>query len=281
MLMKRTALALTLISALLVSALAGSQFVNVGIANPVPPTTEIQILSPQSDKTYSAHKVPLIFEVVERHGTYSFLIGTSLILYYVDGEEAGYFDGSEFSGNGLSKTFSVNLTGLSAGRHSVKITKNATFNLIMTDYTQFVSSREVYFWVTTSLRISVILPENKTYNTDSLPLTVITNEPVLWMGYSLDGKANLTIRGNTTLNGLESGLHNITVYATDVYREVWASETVYFNLTQESETPPEPFPTVMVAASTALAVTIGASIAFYFTRVRRAKENQEQERAQP
>ena len=255
-----------LVVALLFSVLTGTRFVRVGIANPVPPTTEIKILSPQSNGSYSGHSVPLVFEVIEYHGTTSYLVGTSSIRYYVDGEEAGSFDGSEFTGRGLSKTFSVDLAGLSAGCHIVKVTKNATFNLIMTGYSENVSSRTVGFLVTSPLEISVMLPENVSYSADSLSLDFAVNEPVLWMGYSLDGKTNQTVGGNTTLNDLSYGSHNLTIYATDVYVEKWASGTVYFSLVQEKELFAELFPALLAVVAIVTVAVVLVCLLFYFKK---------------
>ena len=76
------------------------------------------------------------------------------------------------------------------------------------------------------------------------------SKPALWMGYSLDGLDNVTVTGNTTLAGLSSGLHNVTVYAKDTFENGAASETVAFNFAVS-----EPFPLVPVAALVALVAT--------------------------
>ena len=63
--------------------------------------------------------------------------------------------------------------------------------------------------------ISILSPTNKTYATDSIDLNYTVSEPVAWVGYSLDGKENITIRGNTTLINLSEGLHELWLYATN------------------------------------------------------------------
>jgi len=107
--------------------------------------------------------------------------------------------------------------------------------------------------------IDVASPVNQTYNASSVSLDFMVNKPVAWMGYSLDGRDNVTINGNTTLDGLSNGLHNITVYARDELDNTGASETVSFIV--ES-----PFPTALVAASTASAVIIGIGLLVYFKK---------------
>jgi hypothetical protein len=109
-------------------------------------------------------------------------------------------------------------------------------------------------------KISVLSPLNQTYNESSLSVVFIVDKPVNWTGYSLDGKQNVTITGNTTLTGLSSGSHNVTVYANDTYGNMAASETVTFTI-------PEPFPVVPVAAvSVAVAVATAAGLLVYFKK---------------
>ena len=90
-------------------------------------------------------------------------------------------------------------------------------------------------------KISFLSPLNETYNESSLSLNFTVNKPVNWISYSLDGKLNETITGNTTLTGLSSGLHSITVYTNDTFGNMGAS-TISFTVAK-----PEPFPTVTVA----------------------------------
>ncbi|MBN1244484.1 hypothetical protein JXA31_02705, partial [Candidatus Bathyarchaeota archaeon] len=107
--------------------------------------------------------------------------------------------------------------------------------------------------------IEVVSPVNQTYNASSVSLDFMVNKPAAWMGYSLDGRDNVTVNGNTTLDGLSNGLHNVTVYARDERGNTGASETVTFNVDAS-------FPTALVAASTASAAIIGVGILVYFKR---------------
>jgi len=78
--------------------------------------------------------------------------------------------------------------------------------------------------------IAIFSPQNTTYATSSVPLTFTVNEPVSWMGYSLDGQPNATVTGNTTLTGLSTGAHRITVYANDTSGNMGASDPVHFTV---------------------------------------------------
>jgi N-acetylneuraminic acid mutarotase len=110
--------------------------------------------------------------------------------------------------------------------------------------------------------IDVASPVNQAYNASSVSLDFSLNKPAVWMGYSLDGQDNVTINGNTTMEGLSNGLHNVTVYARDYLDNTGASETVSFIV--ES-----PFPIALVAVSTASAIIIGIGLLVYFKKRKR------------
>ncbi len=80
--------------------------------------------------------------------------------------------------------------------------------------------------------IAILSPQNQTYTNRTVPLTyaIYDFSPISWTGYSLDGQANMTITGNTTLAGLSFGSHNVSVYSNDTYGNMGSSETVYFTV---------------------------------------------------
>jgi parallel beta-helix repeat protein len=83
---------------------------------------------------------------------------------------------------------------------------------------------------TTPPTITILSPENKTCAVNaSIPLTFKVDEFTSWMGYSLDGQANVTITENTTLPTLPDGGHHMTVYANDTFGNM-GSATVYFTV---------------------------------------------------
>jgi hypothetical protein len=87
--------------------------------------------------------------------------------------------------------------------------------------------------------ISVISPETKTYNANSVPLifTFGAEGEVLRMGYSLDNQEFIAVSGNATLSGLTDGDHSIRVYANTSFGMRGASEIVNFTV-QTDVTPP-------------------------------------------
>ena len=81
--------------------------------------------------------------------------------------------------------------------------------------------------------INIISPENRTYANTCVRLnfTVEPEGTVLdWIGYSLDGGANVTITENMTVSGLSACGHDIVVYARDTHSNMATSNMVYFIL---------------------------------------------------
>ena len=78
--------------------------------------------------------------------------------------------------------------------------------------------------------VTIISPEEgMTYETTSVDLIYTVNELTSWTGYSLDGAENVTLIGNTTLDELPNGLHNLTIYAEDLTGNA-GSNTVNFEI---------------------------------------------------
>jgi hypothetical protein len=233
--MKRPALTLMLILALFGSALAGTRLVSQAEANPSPsgPDYTFRTVSPEN-KTYSTNNITL--SVTSEHAPFWY--------YDVDGES---FKSMIWIDNSVS-------LNLSDGSHTIVA---SAFSL---------GSACVTFTIdTTPPNVSVASPENITYNMFDVPLNFTVNEPISQITYSLDGRDNVTIAGNTTLTGLSPGEYNVTVYAQDLFGNVGASETVVFNIAEE----PEPFPTTPMVASVASIVVVSAALAFYFKKRKR------------
>jgi len=123
--------------------------------------------------------------------------------------------------------------------------------------------------------ISIGSPENKTYAVNNVDLTFTVSEPTSWIGYSLDGKANVTIAGNTVLSGLSNGSHRLIVYANDTDEKTGASETIYFTIAQKSE----PFPITWIVAATAIIAIGGAAFLLYFKKSRNQPRKSKNNRA--
>lgn len=109
--------------------------------------------------------------------------------------------------------------------------------------------------------VQIVSPENRTYPSRNVPLVFKVNKPVVWMGYSIDGKRTVTIPGNITLSGPSGGVYNITILAKDEFNNIGTSETIIFSIAAE------PFPTTLVLVASVVIVTlVGAGLLIYFKK---------------
>jgi len=113
--------------------------------------------------------------------------------------------------------------------------------------------------VTIPAPVTLLLSQNENFGTSDVPLHFTAGNQASQFKYSLDGGANVTVAGNTTLTGLPNGYHNVTVYAVDEFGNAGASETVHFNVEV-------PFPTMFVAASITIVIIAGLVLLVYFTK---------------
>ena len=79
-------------------------------------------------------------------------------------------------------------------------------------------------------KITLLSPQNQTYNESSLPLVFSTDKTANLTAYSLDGEQNVTVTGNSTIIELTNGLHNVLVYANDSLGNIGASQTINFTI---------------------------------------------------
>ena len=163
---------------------------------------EITIISPENT-TYGTSSIPLTFYINE---------STSWIGYSLDGAE------------NVTITGNTTLNGLSDGPHNVIVFANDTIGFMGV-------SDQIFFTVdTTPPIITITSPANTTYLNDIIDLIFTANEPLDWIGYSLDGQENQTIPGNITLPELIDGSHTIVVFANDTVGNMGASEVVFFTV---------------------------------------------------
>ena len=152
-------------------------------------------------------------------------------------------------------TENTTLTELPEGSHNIIVYASDSFG-------NTGASSTVLFTVDMSPpSISILSPENKTYDATDIPLTFALNEPASWMAYSLDGKTSVTIAGNVTLSVLPEGSHSVIVYAKDTAGNAGASEIIYFNIA--------PFPIILIVAVAVIIVIVGAVLLIYFTKAKK------------
>jgi len=250
----KKALALLLSLVLAISAVKGV-LLCVSYADPtfeIDTPLEVSLLSPENNQTFSANNVSVTFTI----NLFDVPFAPALVKYSLD-------DGlQEDIPLGTYQPFSFTLTGLPEGRHSIQITAippggTGTFiNHITHKYT-IGHSGNVFFTVdTVPIVVSIMSPKNnKTYNTNFVPLNFVISEPASLIEYNLDGQANMIINGNTTLPELPYGSHNMSLYATDNAGNFGASETVLFTVVPEEPTS-EPFPTTYSMGFVAVIVLV-------------------------
>jgi hypothetical protein len=200
----------------------------------IPP--EIIITNP-TNKPYSSSSIWLNFTVDEP---------TSWIGYSLDGE--------------VNVTISDNilLESLSEGSHNLTI------------YSTDLAGNTGHFFIdwfaidTLDPNIELAGPMNVTYTTADIWIDFTIDEPISWIGYSLDGAANVTIPGITLLRSLTEGSHSIVVYARDIVGNTGETNIVWFTIEipePEPTTIPPPGTTTEAHGDTAISSTTGPTSA--------------------
>jgi hypothetical protein len=254
-------LAAAFISMLLLTVTAGTLFCRVATADFIPtsPATDppiISVVSP-TNRTYENE--------VLLHLNITVLYIRDQVLEYI-----GYtLDNQEhiISRNygKYSMNWSTTLEGLSEGTHSLQVTAYCrSYYATSTSgghlyHRRYANQSDIiHFTVVYPPKITILTLQNTTYETNNIQLNFTVNEPTSKIKYSIDGKENVTIAGNTTLTGLSNGKHNVTIYAIDKDGHTGTSETLHFNI--------EPFPTALIIAPIASAIIITIGIIVYFKK---------------
>jgi hypothetical protein len=285
--MKIKALALTLIIALLYSAVVGTGFVDPAIANPLwgssvykgevgaPSKPTIIISSPKNNTRLKTNSLSVTLNVsIITTNMQDYQEWISRVYYKSDWlqEDTYVYEYYNPDPNYIRPKitefyYRLNLTEIPEGVH--KITFHAVergfYCPSLLEYYGFSandSSVVVFTIDTTPPSISVLSLENRRFNSSDVPLNFGVDEPFEKASYVLDGQQNVTITGNTTLTGLPNGDHNVTIYAIDEAGNTGVSETIYFSIDV-----PEPFPTAMVVAvSVAIIALVGVGLLVYFKK---------------
>lgn len=113
--------------------------------------------------------------------------------------------------------------------------------------------------------VVIVSPENRVYNQSDVPLTFLIYEAPSSISYSLNGQDNVTITGNTTLNGLPNGNHNLTVYVTDRSGNTGVSEITHFTVAAPELFPIVPIATLLIGSL----VTVSVALLVYLKKHKR------------
>jgi hypothetical protein len=286
--MRKTAVVLTLISALLITATAGALFARLVKANPfsqavyqgeMSPTSEpiMTISFPLNNTILNTSSISVVLNVsivkntnqtytkYQKHGEY-----ISKIYYTSDWQQNETLiceNPETILGWPRSKfDYQLDLAGIPEGKHNITfyaIEAGTYYPSLFAYYTlsSNVSSVIVFTVDTASPKVTVLSLANQTYYASNVPLNFTVSELATQIKYCLDGQENVTIAGNTTLTGLSNGDHSVTVYAMDEAGNVGVSEPVCFSVV--------PFPTTTVAASTGAVTLVAGLLVYYKKRKRR------------
>ncbi len=218
------------------SAVVGNKiYVLGGSREPTSPGTTIlvnsnQVYDAQTDQWSLATPLPNVVS----YGAAAATEGYQALqrIYYIGG-----FNMSEYTGQAKA----LNLSNNSWSNIESMPTPRAYLELVVVndvlyaiggfDGTAWLGTNEQYKplgYGTVAPRIQITSPENKTYQEVSLTFSV--NRGVEWMGYSLDGRANVTITSGTRLFGLSQGEHFVTIFANDSAGNMGVSNTVHFSV---------------------------------------------------
>jgi hypothetical protein len=155
---------------------------------------------------------------------------------------------------------SVVLPLLSVGDHRIMIYGNWTATISSMQNEIELAQTALNFTVRAPV-ITVFSPENASYLSKDLLVNFTVDEPISWVGYSLDNQGNVTFTENSTLTDLTYGNHTIEVYAKDTAGVMGVSQTVNFAI----KAPSEPFSLLIFVAVTSIlaAVIVTVGIAVY------------------
>jgi hypothetical protein len=290
---KKTLMTAIIISALLFSA-AEAFFVKSTRANPyhreakgteVPPPAGTQppaiIIHTPQNGSYYPKNLNLTFDVVIPNTNGDKSISAVIELYYKASWEPNEIAITQKNFFGESTSFSIDLSGVSGGNHSITIyaVGQGSYNTreefdaesyTMTYYYEVFeitgSSTVSFIKDVVSPSISFLSTQNGTYFTSDVKLDFTVSEAASKILYCLDGKENQTVTDSLTLTGLAEGAHNVTLYAADLAGNAAAPKTLFLSVNL-----PEPFPIMPVTASiaTVALVSFGLGVLVYFEKRKR------------
>jgi len=225
----------------------------------------VTLETPTNGTTYLSDDISLVISINVTLGD----VRPDSVVYILDGQETSVPLDS-FYGN---KPYLATLTGLSDGWHSLSA-KATGYSYYDTDPSEthwnikrkiVTDSKSIMFFVDAAPpSIEVFSPRSENYTSADVTLNFTVSKSVEFITYSLDGKNNVTITGNTTITGLPNGAHNITLYANGTNGNIGTSETIHFSITA-------PFPTILTLTASGVTVTVIATgLLFYFKKHKHA-----------
>jgi len=263
-LMKIKTLSLALILALLFSTVAVTQLTGLIRANPYPGVNLTTTEGPQN-VTYNVNTITLRFLVEYYYDICSFF-------YSLDGEKMEPIENTtvisqvDYKVVRTTLEASCTLSNLTEGWHNVTFYVIASREFIWVESYEkgdiMYSSNTMFIIDTIRPEISILGMEKTTYASSvDIPLFFTVNESVSRITYSLDGRHNVTLAGNTTLTEVTYGAHRINLFVTDNAGNTGASDTILFNVAN-----PEFPPAALLVTSSLSLHVMGLGLLAYFKK---------------
>lgn len=261
--MKRNLSALSITLTLLLSILSFTLVVKLAEANPhLPPAPVLSIESPA--RTVNSQDVAItIYAKVPAYGTVYGFEEIKWLNYSIDSGmevpiELEFQEEINRGTNDTANPFNGDAYYLYAAKHTLTGLPDGSHSLVVNGESVFGVSLQLVF----SFSVDTIQPfitvqspsAVGTYNSTDVALNYFASENTSWAAYNLDGKQNVTITGNTTIAGLASGVHTLTVYANDTAGNMAASDTITFEIYSKLNPETLLIPTLTAAAISAAGI---------------------------
>ncbi len=129
------------------------------------------------------------------------------------------------TGTGNATLFTLTFTAVGTGQCTLHL--HDTYVIFVTS--NLANVAEDGYFNNQQAQLTLISPQNETYYSSSIPVSLTLTEPASWIGYSLDNQQNTTITGNTIIN-VGDGAHKIIIYANGTSGNMVSSQIIYFTV---------------------------------------------------
>ena len=174
---------------------------------------------------------------------------------------------------GISAKVNQTLRNLTEGKHTLKAYSLDTNGEYLTDQITFMVNSSISY-----PSISIISPQNKTYNTNNIPLTCIVTGEFDSINYGFDfQRVASPLKGNMTFANISEGTHFVKIFGLSTKHYIAGpSKTIFFSI-NSSETEKNPTlnnqPTISLAIVTVIVVGVGVMVIASLLLYKRFRNN--------
>jgi hypothetical protein len=172
---------------------------------------------------------------------------------------------------------SINLTGLSDGKHNLRVALTAR-TLYSSSWGTVVEWNTTEVYADKNFVVDAVAPtftffmsQNRAFKTSDVSINFTVDKSVKEMFYSMDGNRNVTLADlsktllyvtegySAKFSDLHEGFHNLTIYAKDEAGNIGKSETYYFTVNSQPTHSPSPSPSPTATAEPILEPAFASS----------------------